>query len=247
MDIKIYQTFHKPFTRVNDCNWLLPIGVNGYSEQNWLTDNNGDNISHLNKYYCELTTMYYVWKNQKHDYVGFYHYRRYLNYIIDNTWVDFPFAKINQDISMMRYMTSNMQYDRIIRLLKVSPVITTFPFPVFPNINDQYVGIHSEAKDTWYLFLSYLIKDGHDPVLVHHYFNELCKCPMYNTFVMRWDIFNDYCLNLFNLLDRITKQIGFPFNEYNNRYPGFIAERYLGYYLHYKNINSTNVVCVHVE
>lgn len=247
MDIKIYQTFHKPFARDNDCKWIVPIGVNGYTENNWLTDSLGDNISHLNKYYCELTTMYYVWKNQKHDYVGFYHYRRYLNYNLDNTWVDFPFTKINQDLGMIRYLTNDMQYNRMTRLLNVAPVITTFPFPVLPSIGEQYLGIHAEAAETWHLFLSLLQKDGHDPVMLHSYFRELSRCPMYNTFVMRWDIFNDFCLNLFNLLDRITKKVKFPFNEYNNRYPGFIAERFLGYYLYYKNINRVDAVCVHVE
>ena len=36
-----------------------------------------DNINFLNKFYAELTTMYYVWKNkQKSEIVGFCHYRR---------------------------------------------------------------------------------------------------------------------------------------------------------------------------
>ncbi|MDO4171754.1 MAG: DUF4422 domain-containing protein [Prevotellaceae bacterium] len=37
----------------------------------------GDNINHLNAFYSELTTMYYVWKNKKQSrLVGFCHYRR---------------------------------------------------------------------------------------------------------------------------------------------------------------------------
>ncbi len=31
----------------------------------------GDNINHLNRFYSELTTMYYVWKNRMED--AFYH------------------------------------------------------------------------------------------------------------------------------------------------------------------------------
>jgi hypothetical protein len=37
----------------------------------------GENINHLNRFYSELTTMYYVWKNRKESQlVGFCHYRR---------------------------------------------------------------------------------------------------------------------------------------------------------------------------
>lgn len=44
-----------------------------------MTDNTGDNISSKNKYYCELSTQYWVWKNIDSEYYGFCHYRRYLS------------------------------------------------------------------------------------------------------------------------------------------------------------------------
>ena len=38
----------------------------------------GENINHLNRFYSELTTMYYVWKNKMESKrIGFCHYRRY--------------------------------------------------------------------------------------------------------------------------------------------------------------------------
>ena len=42
-----------------------------------LKDNTGDHISEKNRYFCELTAGYWIYKNDhQHDYVGLYHYSR---------------------------------------------------------------------------------------------------------------------------------------------------------------------------
>lgn len=41
-----------------------------------LRDNTGDNISTLNRYYNELSCLYWVWKNTNNKYSGICHYRR---------------------------------------------------------------------------------------------------------------------------------------------------------------------------
>lgn len=44
-----------------------------------LNDATGENISHLNPYYCELTGVYWVCRNTDHPWVGNAHYRRKWN------------------------------------------------------------------------------------------------------------------------------------------------------------------------
>ena len=43
----------------------------------YLGDNTGDHISEKNPYYCELTALYFAWKNMDADYMGLAHYRRH--------------------------------------------------------------------------------------------------------------------------------------------------------------------------
>ena len=59
------------------------VGLGGFSSQKVVhVDNTGiGNISHLNRFYCELTGLHHVWRNTQSKLVGICHYRRYLNVI----------------------------------------------------------------------------------------------------------------------------------------------------------------------
>lgn len=64
----------------------IPICAGAYKnhidgDRKTFLDNTGDNISHKNGYYNELTAHYWLWKNLPDiDYIGLCHYRRYFNF-----------------------------------------------------------------------------------------------------------------------------------------------------------------------
>lgn len=69
---------HKPYKLPEgDCYLPLHVGKEGKKEFGIDGDNVGDNISLKNQYYCELTGVYWAWKNLDADYIGLVHYRRY--------------------------------------------------------------------------------------------------------------------------------------------------------------------------
>ena len=80
MDIKVIVAAHKPYRMPQD-SMYLPLHVGrALADHNlgWQGDNTGDNISLKNPYYCELTGLYWAWKNLKADAIGLVHYRRFL-------------------------------------------------------------------------------------------------------------------------------------------------------------------------
>ena len=81
--INIFIACHKP-TYVIKNPLFVPVQV-GTALTEWRGegmryDNDGDNISEKNPWYCELTAQYWAWKNCDCDYFGFFHYRRYLSF-----------------------------------------------------------------------------------------------------------------------------------------------------------------------
>ena len=61
---------------------IIPLGLGkNFSFQNIINENNGDNIVEFNKYFAEMTGIYWVYKNKienynENDFIGFCHYRR---------------------------------------------------------------------------------------------------------------------------------------------------------------------------
>lgn len=79
--VKIYIAAHKHFDIDAQAPYQpLYVGASSIPTDNrqagWLYDDQGDNISQKNKHYCELTGLYWIWKNSPESIVGLTHYRR---------------------------------------------------------------------------------------------------------------------------------------------------------------------------
>lgn len=76
--IKVFVATHKRYRMPNDEMYLpLHVGASGKESIGFQRDDEGDNISYLNYAFCELTGLYWGWKNCDASYKGLAHYRRH--------------------------------------------------------------------------------------------------------------------------------------------------------------------------
>ena len=78
-NIKIYVAAHKEANFPKDKIYVpIQVGAEGKKDLGYVRDNTGDNIAKKNANYCELTALYWIWKNICNvTNVGICHYRRY--------------------------------------------------------------------------------------------------------------------------------------------------------------------------
>lgn len=87
-------------------------------------DNTGGNISTKNRMYCEMSAVYWIWKNTNHDWIGIEHYRRHLlvkpEMLTDDIDVILPLPYIcypDEMTQFLRFTTENVK-DAMFRTLE---------------------------------------------------------------------------------------------------------------------------------
>jgi hypothetical protein len=83
------------------------------------------------------------------------------------------------------------------------------------------------------------------------YFNELHKrtsAHMFNMFIMKKDIFDEYCKWLFDILFELEKRVdNSKYDQFHSRFYGRISELLLDVYLKKNNISYKEVNFIYME
>ncbi len=161
-----------------------------------------DNISDKNRQYCELTGIYWAWKNDSADYVGFSHYRR-------------KFTLLDDQINTI--------------LTKDIDVVVTEPLVNFSTVKGQYAKDH--VAEDWDTFIGVIGELAPEYLPAAEKIQDSIYYFAYNMFIMKKDIFDKYCSFVFPVLKHCEEMIGSKEDVYQNRYVGFLAERLLSIFL----------------
>ena len=234
-DIKIYIACHKDIN-LPDMPFLYPVqaGAAMATQQfvNMLPDNTGNNISKKNKSYCELTVQYWAWKNQRADYYGFFHYRRFLSLqtaqkTICNIY-RFPTERILQQ--------AGYKMERLEQLLSQYDLLLPRSERTAETVYEKYAKAEHHAVEDLDLMTALLNQYAPAYKAAAKQYLSGHQQYYFNMYIMQQDVFRQYCQWLFPLLEHFDKSNWW--GKYKEatawRVDGYLAERLFGVWYTYQ-------------
>jgi len=199
------------------------IGVAGLSGKDLLTDLTGDSIAPLNYTFCELTSLYWIWKNYRQspeDLIGLVHYRRL-----------FFDGKI-----LKAFFKKPLSEAFIRQTMQKCDLLIAAPMPLMPNIYLHYKDCHLLSD----LDTALCIAERRDGVPAGHYkkvLENLNFGHMFNMFICSRKIMDSYCEWVFPILFQTFAELSLLIrNSYQLRAMGFLAERLFNLWI-FLNLN----------
>lgn len=193
-----------------------------------LGDDSGENISQRNANYCELTALYWIWRNTKHSCFGLCHYRRYFN-LTDETSELSNFESFS--------VQSGHSHNNLNRLMQKYDLI--LPYAKTKNNGSSLYQLYASAHQINDMDLALLIIRDIYPEMISAAETAIFNQPRAfykNMMIAHRDFADAYCRWLFDILKRLDCLI-YPQLEkrtlYQQRAYGFLAERLLNIFLEY--------------
>lgn len=205
----------------------LLVGKITSKENDYWKDNTGFNISKKNKNFCELTGLFWLWKNKINDFnvFGLNHYRRFFRYR----------GKIltNRNLETLLSM-----YDVIL------PKKFHWKKSVAKNYYENGKGFRND------LFIVKKIISEKYPDYLNSYDNVLSgkSASYFNMFVMKKNDFNKYCSWLFDILFEAENLI--DTSTYDNqeaRVFGYLSELLLNVWIEKEDLNVKYLKVIYKE
>lgn len=205
MDTRIYVMTHKTFTKPDDELYTsLHVGRAISADLTYLGDDTGQSISAKNPNYCELTGIYWLWKNVRCDIVGICHYRRY--FVVDEDY-------IKKD-----YIEKCLEtYDLILPHSCASK---------HKSLYDHYTNTHYKCD----IDLTREVIEDLSPDYLQAF--DLCMdCNLEsigNMMICKKEIFDSYCEWLFKILFAVEERCDISsYSQFQARIFGYLSERLL--------------------
>lgn len=218
--VKIIVATHKVYKMPKDSMYLpLHVGAEGKeTELGYTKDNTGENISDRNPSFCELTGLYWAWKNLNEDYIGLAHYRRHFS----------------------NGGRSKKLFENVLRYSDIEPMLGKVKVFV-PKKRRYYIEtLYSHYKHTHYVEhldkTRDIIKKKYPEYL--HSYDKCVKRTygyMFNMMILDKKTMDSYCTWLFDILFSLEKEVKMPeLSAFQARFFGRVSEIIFNVWLDYQ-------------
>ena len=231
--ITVLVATHKKYNMPTDKMYLpIHVGASGKEKIGYITDETGDNISLKNPYFCELTGMYWAWKNIDSDYIGLAHYRRH-------------FA--SNKVDKKDLFNSVLSFNEVNELLNNTDIVV-------PKLRKYYIeNLYSHYADTLYIepldITGKIIEEKYPKYKKE--FDKLHKrtsAHMFNMFIMKKEKFDEYCNWLFDILFELEKRVdNSKYDTFHARFYGRVSELLLDVWLNTNGYTYKEVKVISME
>ena len=212
----------------------IQVGAALHPDLGYTPDNIGENISAKNLNYCELTALFWAWKNLSCDYIGLCHYRRYFGHKIHTDDVEKKKQSIFTSEDYEKLLSKHDVILPVKRNYYIETVRTQYEHAHYKKDLDEVEKIIAEKYPAYSAaFLSVMKRR---------------KLHILNMFVMNKKNFDAYCNWLFDILFTLENRIDISdYSPYEARIYGFLSERLLNVWLENQSFKEVDVPVVSLE
>lgn len=198
-------------------------------------DNTGDNISIKNPNYCELTALYWGWKNSSADIIGLCHYRRFFSKY------DQPSYRSFRRTTDKHLIDDSISREQIEKYLNNADIIVGMPHLPYPL--DAYEDLKKSCYERDIRAMIDVVNNnykGYYQTLesVLHQKNLV----YFNMMICKKELMNDYCSWLFSILGETEERCDLSnYSQQRKRLYGYLAEVLLNVYILKHSLKAKNV------
>ncbi|MCR5548016.1 MAG: DUF4422 domain-containing protein [Bacteroidales bacterium] len=187
------------------------VGDNVADSKGWLRDDTGESMAGENPWYCELTALYWNWKNMDAGITGLVHYRRFF---------------VNSRLGSQSIAGDILTGEQIKRILDGHRIILPPKVAKPKGRSSLYRHKSPEDQDRHWLVIESIIQQYYPSFLraFTHVLYESHATYCLNMFITTRELMDEYCEWLFDVLKKYDDAIAGRGESRMPRVDGFLSE-----------------------
>lgn len=221
-------------------------------------DDTGNNISAKNRYYSELSGIYWVWKNTNNEITGTCHYRRYFTLKPEplfyrlKRFLYFPVGLFKKRYGLIYTKNVKLFTDRIISKHEIEDLFGKYDaiLPQARKLNHTVKTHFKRYHDVNDLYLLETIIKEKYPGFLDAFYKVLNGKRLYanNMFILKNEHFQEFMSWWFDILFEFEKRTDLvKYTGYQQRIFGFLGERLLNVWFMKKKLNCLELPVIYFK